>query len=94
MKYHAILLTLCTSFSTSGFAADWLHVPAKDGTANGKKIVLVAGDEEYRSEETCPMLAKILMIGTLRVGYEQHLVGDRTLVAKAKQHPSFSVQHA
>ena len=60
MKYHAILLTLCTAFSSSGFAAEWLHIPAKDGTANGKKIVLVAGDEEYRSEETCPMLAKIL----------------------------------
>ncbi len=28
--------------------------------ANGKHIVLVSGDEEYRSEESCPMLAKIL----------------------------------
>lgn len=28
--------------------------------ANGKRIVLVSGDEEYRSEESCPMLAKIL----------------------------------
>lgn len=37
-----------------------LHLPPKEGTANGKKIVLVSGDEEYRSEETCPMLAKIL----------------------------------
>lgn len=41
-------------------AADWLELPAKPGTANGKKIVLVSGDEEYRSEESCPMLAKIL----------------------------------
>ncbi len=41
-------------------AADWLNLPAKQGTANGKKIVLVSGDEEYRSEESCPMLAKIL----------------------------------
>lgn len=31
-----------------------------DGVGKGKKIVLVAGDEEYRSEESCPMLAKIL----------------------------------
>ncbi len=44
----------------SAAAAEWLHLPAKAGTANGKKIVLVSGDEEYRSEETCPMLAKIL----------------------------------
>ena len=28
--------------------------------ANGKHTVLVAGDEEYRSEESCPMLGKIL----------------------------------
>lgn len=38
----------------------WLHFPPKDGTANGKKIVLISGDEEYRSEESCPMLGKIL----------------------------------
>ena len=28
--------------------------------ARSGKIVLISGDEEYRSEETCPMLAKIL----------------------------------
>ncbi|MDO8544422.1 MAG: ThuA domain-containing protein [Opitutaceae bacterium] len=50
----AVLLT------ASGLAADGLHLPAKPGPANGKRIVLIAGDEEYRSEETCPMLAKIL----------------------------------
>lgn len=41
-------------------AQDHLHLTAKLGTDNGKRIVLMAGDEEYRSEETCPMLAKIL----------------------------------
>ncbi len=41
-------------------AAEWLSLPAKPGTSNGKKIVLISGDEEYRSEESCPMLAKIL----------------------------------
>jgi mono/diheme cytochrome c family protein/glucose/arabinose dehydrogenase len=55
----SILLTFAL-FSSSVLGADWLHLPAKPGTANGKKIVLVAGDEEYRTEETCPMLAKIL----------------------------------
>ncbi len=53
------LLTLAL-ISSSALAADWLHLPAKAGTANGKKIVLVSGDEEYRTEESCPMLAKIL----------------------------------
>lgn len=33
--------------------------PPED-SANGKHIVLISGDEEYRSEESCPMLAKIL----------------------------------
>lgn len=32
----------------------------KDGPGKGKHIVLVSGDEEYRSEEALPMLAKIL----------------------------------
>lgn len=30
------------------------------GEANGKHVVLISGDEEYHSEESCPMLAKIL----------------------------------
>ncbi len=67
MKLHPILFTLLTAFSTSALAADWLHLPAKTGTANGKKVVLVSGDEEYRSEETCPMLAKIL---SQKFGYD------------------------
>jgi hypothetical protein len=32
----------------------------KEGPGKGKHIVLVAGDEEYRTEESMPMLAKIL----------------------------------
>lgn len=32
----------------------------KEGPGKGKHIVLLAGDEEYRSEECLPMLAKIL----------------------------------
>lgn len=67
MKYPSIILTVLTAFSTSALAADWLHLPAKSGTANGKKVVLVSGDEEYRSEETCPMLAKIL---SQKYGYD------------------------
>ncbi len=30
------------------------------GSSNGKKIVLIGGDEEYRSEESLPQLARIL----------------------------------
>lgn len=55
----ASLAALILGSASSG-AAEWLALPAKPGTSNGKKIVLVSGDEEYRSEESCPMLAKIL----------------------------------
>ncbi len=42
-------------------AADpWLEVAGGDGPGKGKKVVLVSGDEEYRSEEALPQLAKIL----------------------------------
>ena len=37
-----------------------LHFAGKEGPGKGKKIVFIAGDEEYRSEEALPMLAKIL----------------------------------
>lgn len=33
---------------------------AKDGPGKGKHVVLLAGDEEYRSEEGLPMLARVL----------------------------------
>lgn len=38
----------------------YLQFPGGSGPGNGKHIVLVAGDDEYRSEESMPMLAKIL----------------------------------
>ena len=34
----------------------------KDGPGKGKHIVLIAGDDEYRSEELIPQLAKILAV--------------------------------
>lgn len=42
-------------------AADpWLTIEGGDGPGKGKHVVLVSGDEEYRSEETLTQLAKIL----------------------------------
>ena len=37
-----------------------LTFPAGSGPGGGRHVVLLAGDEEYRSEEALPMLAKIL----------------------------------
>ena len=42
-------------------AADpWLSIPGTAGPGKGKTVVLISGDEEYRSEEALPQLAKIL----------------------------------
>ena len=45
----------------------WQVHSGADGPGNGKRIVLVSGDEEYRSEEALPQLAKIL---SQRHGFE------------------------
>jgi type 1 glutamine amidotransferase len=43
------------------WAADpWIVFDGYEGPGKGKHIVLISGDEEYRSEETLPQLAKIL----------------------------------
>lgn len=57
-----LFLAISLAAATSSIAADGpgLHLPGKDGPGKGKKIVFMAGDEEYRSEEALPMLAKIL----------------------------------
>lgn len=41
-------------------ADDFLVFEGKDGPGKGKHIVFMSGDEEYRSEEGLPMMAKIL----------------------------------
>ena len=38
----------------------WLAFPGGTGPGAGKRVVLLAGDEEYRSEEALPMLAQLL----------------------------------
>jgi hypothetical protein len=40
--------------------AEWVTYPGGEGPGAGKRIVLVSGDEEYRSEEALPQLARIL----------------------------------
>ncbi len=47
-------------FPAVAHGADWITYPAKPGPGQGKHLVFLAGDEEYRSEEGLPMLAKIL----------------------------------
>src|SRR5687768_7038866 len=66
---HLVPLALCalTVLGGRAIAQDHLEFPGKDGPGKGKKIVLVAGDDEYRSEEGLPMLGKIL---SQRLGFD------------------------
>lgn len=63
MKSFKALSFLLVFLSVSCFAQNgktFLQFEGKDGPGKGKHIVLVAGDDEYRSEESMPMLAKLL----------------------------------
>jgi hypothetical protein len=56
-----LLIALCLGTSGIGRAADHaLVLKGQDGPGKGKQIVLISGDEEYRSEEALAQLGKIL----------------------------------
>jgi len=46
--------------TTASIDFAWLDLPGGPGPGAGKRIVLISGDEEYRSEEALPMLAGML----------------------------------
>ncbi|MCX7664638.1 MAG: ThuA domain-containing protein [Gemmataceae bacterium] len=60
MRNLLVVATLLALFSPSYSADPWLVLEGGEGPGKGKHIVLVSGDEEYRSEEMLPQLAKIL----------------------------------
>jgi hypothetical protein len=61
MKSMLIILTLCSIVAFhSAHAGDFVVYEGKSGAGLGKQVVLLSGDEEYRSEESMPQLAKIL----------------------------------
>lgn len=51
---------LFTLVATNSWGQKYLQFEGDKGPGLGKHIVLVAGDDEYRSEESMPMLGKIL----------------------------------
>ena len=59
---HALVLALVAQLALAGWAraGGGVVYEGKNGPGKGKHIVLLSGDEEYRSEESMPMLAKIL----------------------------------
>ncbi len=57
-----LLCSLSLTAMISATAKDWVVYEGKEGPGKGKHIVFLTGDEEYRSEEGLPMLAKIVAV--------------------------------
>src|SRR5881397_3553027 len=64
MKRNTIGLALgLLMLGNPGFAAAqelWVVYPGGEGPGKGKHIVFVTGEEAYRSEESMPLMARIL----------------------------------
>ncbi|HMC61796.1 MAG TPA: hypothetical protein VKJ01_21565, partial [Candidatus Solibacter sp.] len=62
MSYSTILRAAMAflAFAACALAQPVLELGGGTGTGRGKHIVLIAGDQEYRSEESIPALARIL----------------------------------
>jgi len=58
----AVAGLICLSAGQLMAADPWVVYEGKDGPGKGKHIVFVTGDEEYRSEESMPQLARILAV--------------------------------
>lgn len=65
----AFTAMLIAGFSISGLSqclhaddALWVTYEGNKGPGKGKHVVLISGDEEYRSEEALPQLGKILAV--------------------------------
>jgi hypothetical protein len=60
MQTRALSFLLLLLVTPLRAADPWIVYDGTSGPGKGKHIVLVSGDEEYRSEETLPQLGKIL----------------------------------
>ena len=59
-RSRCLLALLCCFVAGTVQAQEWVSYPAREGPGQGKHLVFLTGDEEYRSEEGLPMLAKVL----------------------------------
>ena len=58
---RSTLIALVVGLASLSHAADdWLSIAGTSGPGKGKHVVLISGDEEYRSEEALTQLGKIL----------------------------------
>ena len=89
------LLTTGPASAQAPESEQWVVYEGGDGPGEGQHIVFVSGDEEYRSEEALPMLAKILAVrhgfkctvlfpvepetGEINPNYQKNIPGLHTL---------------
>src|SRR6187402_2178755 len=60
MRFLPVLALLAIGSMNTVAEDQWVTYEGKTGPGNGKHIVFLSGDEEYRSEEGLPQLARIL----------------------------------
>ena len=60
--WGTIGLLACLATTVAWGEDPWVTFRGGEGPGKGKQIVFVTGDEEYRSEESMPQLAKILAL--------------------------------
>ncbi|MBI2479372.1 MAG: ThuA domain-containing protein [Planctomycetia bacterium] len=94
-----LVLALFASVASIGHANaedQWVVYEGKQGPGLGKHIVFVTGDDEYRSEEAMPQMAKILatrhgfkctvlfaidpLDGTIKPDYQTNIPGTAALI--------------
>jgi type 1 glutamine amidotransferase len=77
---RTILITAVFFLPVRAMAADpWIVLEGGDGPGKGKHIVLVSGDEEYRSEESLPQLAIDKMDETINPNETHNIPGLEAL---------------
>jgi hypothetical protein len=58
--FYLFITVFCLSFLSPSLQAQNLVYEGASGIGKGKHIVFIASDHEYRGEETCPAIARIL----------------------------------
>ena len=58
--FCSFALIISCSHSDAADGPQWLTYPGGQGPGKGKHIVIIAAEQEYRSEQSMPMMAKIL----------------------------------
>ena len=58
--FYLLITGFCLSFFSPSLQAQNLVYEGASGIGKGKHIVFIASDHEYRGEETCPAIARIL----------------------------------